>query len=127
MELREDHPFQNLDQIGELTYSGCDIDGNSRPGQTFVYPFYICGHCSTTIVLREDRTRPRQRCLSCKKLICEKNEICRTHCTPLQELGIDHFEGRGDRVRYVSAVMSGATTLAEAEKFNDVNRLLLVK
>jgi len=75
---------------------------------------YTCGHCSNIIALRDDRTRPRQRCMSCSRLICEKSELCASHCTPLHALANDGFEGSGKWGLYVPAIMQGVTTEKEA-------------
>lgn len=79
-------------------------------------PVYTCGHCSNIIALREDRFRERTRCLSCGRLICEKSEICNTHCTPIHRLASDGFEGKGEWAKYVPAIMAGVTTKEEAQE-----------
>ncbi len=79
-------------------------------------PCYTCGHCSNIIALRGDRLRERKHCLSCSRLICEKSEICNTHCTPLHRLADDGFEAAGKWGLYVPAIMQGVTTKEEAEE-----------
>lgn len=101
------------DQYGEVIMYGCDIDGNAD-GKTHHYPTYTCGHCSSVVVMRADRTRERVRCSSCDKLICEKSELCRQACTPIHALARDHFEGDPKWTRLVPALMAGATTEEEA-------------
>lgn len=80
------------------------------------YPTYTCGHCSNVVVMRPDRVRERVKCKSCGKTICEKTELCATHCTPLPELARDHFEGAGEWKKYVPAIMQGVETKEEAVK-----------
>ena len=79
-------------------------------------PCYTCGHCTTIIALRAERTRPRSTCHACGRWICEKNEICNADCTPMYSLADDHFENAGKWGKYVPAIMQGATTIDEAEK-----------
>lgn len=107
--------FPRLDEIGELIYEGCDIDGNLMPG-TRTYPTYTCGHCCNIIVMRPDRSRDRVRCLSCSRLICEKSDICNNHCTPIHEMAKDMFQGAGEFGKYVPAIMSGVSDRDEATK-----------
>jgi len=79
-----------------------------------VIPSYTCAHCSDVVLMRPERTRQRTRCMKCMGYICEKKELCRVECTPIHKLARDHFEG--PRARLVPAIMSGATTLEEAER-----------
>lgn len=106
----------NFDEIGEITTSGCDIDGNLREGRTFTYPFYTCGHCCKTILINPSRSRERTRCTSCKRVLCEKNELCMVGCTPLHAMSHDKFENPGKYGRFVGAIMRGETKVEEAEK-----------
>lgn len=99
--------------FGELTLQGTDLDGNLVPGERR-YPTYTCGHCSKIVVMRADRVRPRNHCFGCDSWICEENEICNTHCTPLQAMSHDHFEGAGEHGKYVAAIMQGITKVDEA-------------
>lgn len=101
------------DEIYEMYVSGINEAG--MPFQRSIF-CYTCGHCSNIISLREDRSRPRQKCLSCSRLICEKSEICRKHCTPIHKLADDHFETKGDWARYIPAIMQGVTSMKEAEE-----------
>jgi hypothetical protein len=80
------------------------------------YPCYTCGHCSNVVILRPDRNRPRKSCLQCGRWLCEKSEICNTHCTPLHALAKDHFENAGEFGKYVPAIMKGVTSVREAER-----------
>jgi hypothetical protein len=62
------------------------------------------------------RERPRRRCQSCSRLICD-NEICspeRAGCTPIYALADDHFEAPEKWKKNLGAILGGATTLAEA-------------
>lgn len=88
----------------------------SQDGKTQYVPAYTCGHCTNVVILRPNRTRERKRCFSCDRLICEMNEICNAHCTPLYSLAKDHFEGAGEFGKYVPAIMSGVSTIREAEE-----------
>jgi hypothetical protein len=101
--------------FGELQLDGHDLDGKPCLGIKR-YPTYTCGHCSSIVIIRDDRTRPRNHCLSCDSWICEKNEICNTHCTPLHAMSYDHFEGAGEHGKFVPAIMQGVTTVDEAHK-----------
>lgn len=100
-------------EMGEITISGADLDGKPILG-TVTYPFYACGHCSASVVMRPDRSRERKRCLSCGRWICETNELCNTDCTPLYSLADDHFEGATKWTGKVNAIMTGVTTLKDA-------------
>lgn len=81
-------------------------------------PCFTCAHCCAVVVLHRYRTRPRNRCMKCTRLICDQNEICLTHCTPLHKLANDHFEAPSEWTEMVPAIMRGATTLAQAEEIN---------
>lgn len=102
-------------KFGELTIVGADLDGNLKPG-THAYPTYNCGHCSKIVVMRPERARPRNLCLGCDSWICEESEICNTHCTPIHALARDHFEGAGERGKYIPAIMQGVNTVEEAHR-----------
>lgn len=101
--------------IYEVLMDGVDIDGRAITGSRS-YPAYTCGHCTSVIMLRADRSRPRHTCLGCGRWTCEKSEICNTHCTPMYDLARDHFEDAGEHGRYVNAIMSGAKTIDEAHR-----------
>lgn len=88
------------------------MDGNPIQG-TRIYPTYTCGHCTSVVVMRENRERPRNLCLSCMKWICEKSELCNLQCTPLHALADDHFESSEKYGKLVPAIMSGVTTVKE--------------
>lgn len=103
-----------MNQVYDIVYEGCDIDGNSILGSRS-YPAYTCGHCTNVILMRPDRTRDRRTCFSCGRWTCEKSEICMTHCTPMHEMAKDHFEGAGDRGRFVKAIMYGISNVSQAE------------
>ena len=75
---------------------------------------YTCGHCSNVIVLRPERERERETCYQCGRWICEKSSICLTHCTPIHEMAKDHFEGVGERGKFIPAIMAGITSVEEA-------------
>ncbi|SRR5258706_11534020 len=102
-------------KMGEITLSGCDLDGKLIQGSMTV-PFYACGHCSASVIMRPDRTRERRRCLTCGRWICETNELCSVDCTPLYSMAEDHFEGAGKWGEKVNAIMNGVTTVKEALK-----------
>jgi hypothetical protein len=104
--------FYDLDEVGELTMSGCNIEGQPIMG-TVTYPTYTCGHCSNIIVIRPDRTRDRKRCYSCQRVICEKKQICQESCTPLTELAKDHMEAPEQFKRLAPAILQGATSVEE--------------
>ncbi len=84
-------------------------------GKTHVYPCYGCGHCSDTIVVRPDRSRPRVSCTQCGRLICEKKELCRVTCTPIYEMSADKFEKTDKWGKMLPALMAGLTTVKEAQ------------
>jgi len=88
----------------------------SDGSQTRQIPCYTCGHCTSIIALRDDRTRSRTTCHACGRWICEKSEICNKDCTPIYSLADDHFENAGKWGKYVNAIMNGATSIEEAEK-----------
>lgn len=99
-------------QFGELLKT-------DEMGRTVSYPTYTCGHCSSIVAMRPDRVRPRKKCLSCNRMVCD-NEICDPQaagCTPIYGLADDHFEDKNsDRALRARAIMKGATTLEEVEK-----------
>ncbi len=72
------------EDLGTLTIT--DQDG------TQVRHFYTCAHCSNSIIIEPTRARPRVKCGKCNRVICEKKQICRVACTPLNELADDGFE-----------------------------------
>src|SRR5688572_29779309 len=92
--------IEHIDETGEVVTS---------------VPFYMCGHCNTTILLRSSRPRPRVRCSHCSKLICEKTQICKETCTPVRDLALDKLEGRVARKygTYLDATLTGVQTFAE--------------
>lgn len=104
-------------QFGETITYGCDLQGNPSPGE-HRYPNYTCGHCSRVIYLRPDRTRDRVKCPSCGKYICEKNELCRSGCTPLRDIAKDHVRLDDERYPMLPAILAGATSLDEARRRN---------
>lgn len=112
--------FGFRDEVGEITVSGSDLDGTPMEG-TKVYPFYTCGHCSKSIIMREQRARERKRCMACYRVICEKSPICNSQCTPLPALAKDHFQNPGPWGRYVPAIMAGVETTDEAEAKGLIN------
>lgn len=87
-------------------------------GQSTEQPCYVCGHCSDVIILRADRVRERKSCLTCGNLICEKKQLCQTHCTPLHAMARDGFQDTGRWGKYVNAIMRGAATEEEADAVN---------
>ena len=101
--------------FAEVTFDGCDWDGTLITGSK-PYPCYTCGHCSNVVLMRDDRERARKMCLRCMKWICEKGDICATHCTPLHALAADHFETKGDAGLYVRAIMAGVSDIKEAHE-----------
>jgi hypothetical protein len=102
-------------ELYEIELSGCDLDGKPIFG-TVHYPAYTCGHCSNIIVLRADRSRERKTCMACMRWICEKSQICNSHCTPIHALANDHFEGAGEFGRYIPAIMAGVSKIDEAQE-----------
>lgn len=106
--------FGDLNKIGEITVSGTDLDGTPFVGER-TYPFYSCGHCSATVLMRPDRSRPRTTCLYCGRWICEQSEICNTQCTPLYALAADHFPDH-PAGKYVDAIMRGCVSIDEAHE-----------
>lgn len=111
-----------LNKFCEVILQGCDLDGNLKPG-THTYPAYTCGHCTSIIIMRSNRERPRNLCMHCMKWICEKNQICNTQCTPMHSMAKDHFEGAGAHGKYVDALMQGVTEVAEAEKLGLIKEI----
>lgn len=104
-------------QFGEYITYGCDLQGNASPGE-HRYPCYTCGHCSRVVLLRLDRTRDRLKCYTCNNYICEKNELCRSGCTPLRDIARDHIELGDERYRMLPAILAGATSMDEARRRN---------
>ncbi len=102
-------------QMGVLTLTGSDLDGNAILGQA-EYATFTCGHCSNIVVMRPDRVRPREMCFSCGKWICEKNELCALFCTPLTALADDGMEAPEKWKRLVPAIMGGANSVDQAVK-----------
>jgi hypothetical protein len=98
-------------EFGELSIS--------QNGVTTCYPTYTCGHCTSIVVMRPDRQRPRLKCLFCGRIVCD-NEICSpaaSGCTPLYSLADDRFScGTSQLVNRAKAIMRGATTLGEIER-----------
>lgn len=97
-------------------------EGDGAPTRSF--PAYTCGHCTSIILMRPDRTRDRRTCLSCGRWTCEKNEVCLSHCTPMHAMVKDHFENVGEHGKYVQAIMNGIVKKDDADQFND-QRLLI--
>ena len=115
--------MRGSNKFGELTLVGCDLDGNLMEGRRS-YPTYTCGHCSKVVVIRPDRERPRTTCMACGGWICEKSEICNTHCTPLHALshnGMDLDRPNSPHVKYLPAIMAGVESVNEAHRLGLVN------
>ncbi len=104
-----------MNEIFGIEYSGCDIEGKPIPG-TRTYPAYSCGHCSKTVVMRAERSRPRVTCKKCGRWLCESNELCQTDCTPIYDLARDHSTTDPKWGKYLPGIMAGATTLDEAKE-----------
>lgn len=94
------------DEFGELTVT--------EHGRKTTYPCYTCAHCNKVIVMRADRTRERKRCLKCGGLVCEKTQLCREICTPINQLAKDHFSGNSEYGTFAPAILNGAKTIDEA-------------
>jgi len=94
------------EELGEITIQ--------EFGKVKKLPCYVCGHCNNIITLNPARSRERKRCPTCWRLICEKTDICRNHCTPLHEMAKDHFQDAGEHGMYVPAIMQGVTSIKEA-------------
>jgi hypothetical protein len=100
--------------IFDIEYSGADMEGKPITG-TRRYPAYSCGHCSSTVILRPDRTRQRLTCNKCGRWLCEKNELCRHDCTPLYSIVRDKAWSEDNKwTRLLPAIMGGVTTKAHA-------------
>lgn len=102
-----------LSDIYEMEISG--VDENGMPFSRSI-PVYTCGHCSSVVALRKDRTRPRNDCLTCGRIICEKSEICNTHCTPIHKLANNGDMQHPRFGKFIPAIMAGVTDVGEAEK-----------
>ena len=105
-----------LNKFAEVTVEGADPFTGAPFTGTRTYPAYTCGHCSNVVIMRQDRERERKTCYTCGKMICEKTDLCGTHCTPLHAMAADHFEGAGEHGKYVSAIMAGAGSIDEAKQ-----------
>lgn len=102
-----------MNQVFAIEYSGCDIQGKPLTG-TKSYPAYSCGHCSRTVVMRDDRTRPRLVCQKCQRWICETSQLCQDDCTPIYDIAKDHSWDDPKWARLLPGIMAGATTIDEA-------------
>lgn len=103
-------------EFGTVELQGTDLEGNPLPfGQTLRYPVYGCGHCSTQVIMRPDRTRERRKCQSCNRFLCEQNEICNSECTPIYSLFEDRITS-GKWAKNLGALMAGATNFTDARK-----------
>lgn len=96
------------DELGTLTIA--DQDG------TRVHHFYTCAHCSNSIIIEPTRSRPRVKCSRCNRVICEKKQICRAACTPLNELADDGFESPAKWQKYVNAIMHGVDNVDDGRR-----------
>ena len=77
---------------------------------------YTCGHCTSVVMMRPERTRPRLKCIPCGRWICETNELCQKDCTPVYSLAEDQFQNMGKWGKLVPAIMAGETTEAGARE-----------
>ena len=57
------------------------------PGANQVYECatVTCAHCNTIVILRPDRSRPRNYCRKCDAYICD-NPACLAGCLPYDKL-----------------------------------------
>jgi hypothetical protein len=96
-------------------YTITELDPATGTPKTREIPAFTCGHCTTIVGVRFDRVRPRTRCMYCRKLLCEVNELCMAGCTPLHSMAKDRFETKGPWTQFLDPIMKGATTLEEAQ------------
>lgn len=63
---------------GEWKARGLIVAG---PGETLKRDTWLCPHCNAIVVKNPDRTRPREVCRRCMKVVCDK---CVLWCTPFE-------------------------------------------
>ena len=97
------------------------IEIHSLGGKVESRPCYTCGHCSNIVIMRGDRLRPRTPCLGCGRLTCEQSEICQTYCTPIHRLADNGEMGDAKWGKFIPAIMSGVTSVKEAEQKGLIN------
>src|SRR5687767_11579973 len=105
---KEGDRVKPLNTFGELEVHDMETGATNR------YPAYTCGHCTTIVVMREDRTRQRNLCFHCMRYICESKPICNEKCTPMYALANDGFQDKSSHSTLVHAIMSGAESSEEA-------------
>lgn len=88
----------------------------TQDGVTETKHFYTCAHCSTSIIIEPTRARERVKCSKCRGVICEKKQICRVACTPLNELADDGFESAAKWQKYVNAIMHGVDNVEDGQR-----------
>ena len=57
---------------------------NERTGLHKELPSYTCVHCDRVIILNPERTRARNQCRKCMKIICD-SAGCVVGCNPFQK------------------------------------------
>ena len=65
------HPDKRFDPIGR--------------NQLYECATITCAHCNTVVILRPDRSRPRNYCRKCDKYICD-NPACSVDCFSFDKL-----------------------------------------
>lgn len=79
--------FNNLGVPDELILAarkaGKDLDFCN--GKKLESATVTCSHCQTIVVLRPDRSRPRNYCGKCDHYVCDKFE-CNRECIPLNKV-----------------------------------------
>ncbi len=104
------------EDLGTITAEGCDPLTGAPVEGTVTYHFYTCAHCSNSIIIDSERARPRVRCQRCFRVICEKKPICRSACTPLNELANDNFQAPERWRQFVPAIMAGVEDVNQAHE-----------
>lgn len=50
-------------------------------GKVFEGPTYVCSHCQFVVIMRAERTRPREVCMRCMAIVCDACAALQI-CTP---------------------------------------------
>ena len=94
-ELTIDHtdsPGIPADLAAKWSKMGVAVAG---PGVKVEMATYTCRHCNAVVLMRPERTRPREVCRKCMAVVCDK---CVAWCEPFEKIAEAIVEGKFHRL-----------------------------
>lgn len=78
------NPYLSEADLARARAAGCDVSTATVP--RYESATITCSHCNTLVVLRPDRTRPREYCPACDAYVCDSCGYLRSRgqtCLPM--------------------------------------------